>query len=117
MVRVDNNIILTDIQGFKSIEFVEDEAYLELIFTTMRENIIIPRTFYVLTEDALNEYNLLEAKDFNAFAGLLYYDAMGSYSLTDEGKEQYNLYCMMYNDGDRDDKQIDIDEFIEQYTY
>ena len=36
---------------------------------------------------------------------------------TDEGKEQYNLYCMTYNDGDKDDKQINIDEFIEQYTY
>lgn len=117
MFRIDNKIILTDIQGFKNIEFVEDEAYLELVFTEMRENIIIPRTFYVLTEDELDEYNLLEAKDFNAFVGLLHYDAMGSYSLTDEGKEQYNLYCMMYNAGDKDDKQIDIDEFVEQYTY
>ena len=122
MFRIDNKILLTDIQGLNSLEFIEndtyeDEVYLELVFTEMRENIIIPRTFYVLTEDTLDEYNLLEAKSLNAFAGTIYYDAMGSFNLTDEGKEQYNLYCMMYNDGDKDDKQIDIEEFIEKYTY
>ena len=122
MIRVDDNFVLTNIQGFKTVEFIEDdtyedEAYLELVFTDMRENIIIPRTFYVLTEDSLNEYNLLEANNLNAFTGTIYYDAMGSFNLTDKGKEQYNLYCMMYNDGDKDDKQIDIDEFIEKYTY
>ena len=68
-------------------------------------------------KDTLDEYNLLEAKSLNAFAGTIYYDAMGSFNLTDEGKEQYNLYCMIYNDGDKDDKQIDIEEFIEKYTY
>lgn len=122
MYRLDNKIILTDIQGLNNIDFFkddayEDEAYLELVFTEMRENIIIPRTFYVLTEDTLDEYNLLEANSLNAFRGIIYYDAMGSFNLTDEGKEQYNLYCMMYNDGDKDDKQIDIDEFIKKYTY
>ena len=122
MFRIDNKILLTDIQGLNSLEFIEndtyeDEVYLELVFTEMRENIIIPRTFYVLTEDTLDEYNLLEAKSLNAFAGTIYYDAMGSFNLTDEGKEQYNLYCMIYNDGDKDDKQIDIEEFIEKYTY
>lgn len=122
MYRLGDKIILTNIQGLKSIDFVEDdtyedEAYLEFTFTEMRENIIIPRTFYVLTEDSLNEYNLLDAVNFNAFAGQLSYSAMGSFALTDKGKEQYNLYCMMYNDGDKDNKQINIDEFIEQYTY
>lgn len=122
MFRIDNKILLTDIQGLNSLEFIkddtyEDEAYLELVFTEMRENIIIPRTFYVLTEDTLDEYNLLEANSLSAFAGTIYYDAMGSFNLTDKGKEQYNLYCMIYNDGYKDDKQIDIDEFIEKYTY
>lgn len=122
MIRVCDEIVLTNIQGFKNIDFVEDdtyedEAYLEISFTEMRENIIIPRTLYVLTEDSLNEYNLLDAANFNAFEGQLIYSAMGSFALTDEGKEQYNLYCMTYNDGDKDDKQINIDEFIEQYTY
>lgn len=122
MYRIDSKIILTNIQGLNSMEFIEgdtyeDKAYLELVFTEMRENIIIPRTFYVLTEDTLDEYNLLEANSLNAFRGIIFYNAMGSFNLTDEGKEQYNLYCMMYNDGYKDDKQIDIDEFIEQYTY
>ena len=122
MFRIEDKIILTNIQGLNSIEFIEgdtyeDEAYLYLVFTEMRENIIIPRTFYILTEDILDEYNFLEAKNLNAFIGMLHYKAMGSFYLTDEGKEQYNLYCMMYNDGDKDDKQIDIDEFIEKYTY
>ena len=122
MYRIKDKIILTNIQGLNSIEFTEgdtyeDEAYLYLVFTEMRENIIIPRTFYILTEDTLDEYNLLEAKNLNAFIGMLHYKAMGSFNLTDEGKEQYNLYCMMYNDGDKDDKKIDIDEFIEKYTY
>lgn len=122
MIRIDNKIILTNIQGLNSLEFIEsdtyeDKAYLELVFTEMRENIIIPRTFYVLTEDTLDEYNLLEANSLSAFAGTIYYDVMGSFNLTDEGKEQYNLYCIMYNNGDKDDKQIDIDEFIEKYTY
>ena len=122
MYRIKDKIILTNIQGLNSIEFTEgdtyeDEAYLELLFTEMRENIIIPRTFYILTEDTLDEYNLLEANSLNAFRGIIFYNTMGSFNLNDEGKEQYNLYCMMYNDEDKDNKQIDIDEFIKQYTY
>lgn len=122
MYRIKDKIILTNIQGLNSIEFIEgdtyeDEAYLYLVFTEMRENIIIPRTFYILTEDIIDEYNFLEANKLNAFIGMLNYKAMGGFYLTDEGKEQYNLYCMMYNDGDKDDKQINIDEFIEKYTY
>ena len=40
---------------------------------------------------------------------------IGEHYLSEVGKEQYNLYCMMYNDGDKDDQWLNIEEFIEQY--
>ena len=105
--------------GFKFNKGIEDKIYKQEI--CMQHNIDLKINDKIIERiskiELISKINFLEANNLNAFIGMLHYKAMGSFNLTDEGKEQYNLYCMMYNDEDKDDKQIDIDEFIEKYTY
>lgn len=57
----------------------------------------------------------MEADVFNAMAGSFKYSMMGEHCLNNAGKEQYNIYNMMYSDGDNDDTWIDVKEFIDKY--
>ena len=120
MIRGKKHIILTDIQCAANIQFYEDDygdntAVVDFTFVNMEDNIIIPKRFYVLTDECVEKYCLSGVEQINIISGTVEYYVESFYDLTDEGKEQYNLYCMTYNVGDKDDTWIDIDKFIEKY--
>lgn len=96
MIRGKKHIILTDIQCAANIQFYEDDygdntAVVDFTFVNMEDNIIIPKRFYVLTDECVEQYYLFEVTQLNSLSGSIEYYVESFYDLTDEGKEQYKL--------------------------
>ena len=125
MYRIGDKYILTEIQGFHSGHIYYSESHEGMVisaiveFNDTEQYISIPKYVFVLTSDSFELYNLEDIEDFDCDIGTTYVFKSSKRVkriLNYSGIAQYNIYNMMYTDGDKDDNWIDIRKFIEQYT-
>lgn len=123
MIRGDKYIILTGLQDIINIDFYDfedDSGLLKGVKITydgmLRDEYIIPRTIWVLSEDKIESYDIIGAVEFSMGACTIDYDLDNEYELNEAGKDMYNIYIMMSEKSKEEDIKVDIDEFLEQYT-
>lgn len=123
MIRGDKYIILTELQDIINVEFYDekdDEGVFEGVKVTFegmfRDEYIIPKTVWVLSEDKIESYDIIGANAFSMGACTIDYDLDCEYELNEAGKDMYNIYIMMSEKNKEEDIKVDIDEFLEQYT-
>ena len=123
MIRGNKYIILTALQDIINVDFYEFEddcgllKGVKITFEGMfRDEYIIPRTVWILSEDKLESYDILGANEFEMGACTIDYDLATEYELNEAGKDIYNVYIMMSEKNKEEDIKVDIDEFLEQYT-
>jgi hypothetical protein len=123
MIRGDKYIILTEVHDVINVDFYEEEdddgvfKGVKIRYQGMlRDEYIIPRTIWVLSDDKLESYDILGANEFNMGACTIDYDLSTEYELNEAGKDMYNIYIMMSEKNKEEDIKVDIDEFLEQYT-
>lgn len=125
MYRLKDKYILTEIQGFRDGYIYYSESHEGMVFSAIVEfdyteqYITLPKYVFVLSSDSFDMYTLDEMEDFDCDIGTTYIFKSSKRVkriLNYSGTEQYNMYNMMYNDGDKDDNWIDIRQFIDQYT-
>ena len=121
MLRGRNNIILNNIQGIKNVNFSKNDYgdghdLIVEIDCVAIDNIVIPKWIYALKKDVLEEYYLAETYYCDITACKLLYETDIVHELNDKGKDMYPLYCMMINRDKYADIDIDIDDFMKQYT-
>ena len=123
MIRGDKYIILTELQEIINIDIYEEEDD-EGVFKGMRvtfkgmfrDEYIIPRTIWTMSEDKLESYDILGANEFEIGACTIDYELATEYELNEAGKDIYNVYIMMSEKNKKEDIKVDINEFLEQYT-
>lgn len=125
MYRIGDKYILTEIQGFED-GYIDDnpyyggrvfEASIELNYT--EQYIKIPKYIFVLTHNSIDVYTFVDIGEIYDDIGTTYTFMLSenaSHILNSDGVSQYNIYNMMYKDGDKDDNWIDIKEFDKKYT-
>lgn len=125
MYRIGDKYVLTEIQGFidgyidYNICYQGEVFEADIELNNTEQYITIPKYVFVLKHDSIELFNFIEM-------GEIYDDTATTYTfklskkarhiLNDAGVSQYNMYNMMYNDGDKDDNWIDIKWFIDEYT-
>lgn len=123
MIRGNKYIILTALQDIINVDFYEfedDSGLLKGVKITyegmLRDEYIIPRTVWVLSEDKIESYDIIGAIEFSMGACTIDYDLDCEYELNEAGKSLYSMYIMMSEKNKEEDIKVDIDEFLEQYT-
>lgn len=123
MIRGDKYIILTEVQDVINVSFYEEEDAsgilkgAEITFEGIfRDEYTIPKTIWVLSEDTIESYDIIGAKEFSIVTCTIDYNLDYEYELNEAGKNMYNMYCMMSLKNKEEDIKVDIDEFLEQYT-
>ena len=120
MLRGNNNIVLNNMQGVTNIDFYDDETSELTVdidcLSISGYNITIPKNIYTLTDNSLKEYYLSDSIYCNAILCRFKYEEYSVYELNNKGKDMYPLYCMMIDKNKYVDIDIDIDNFIKQYT-
>lgn len=125
MYRIGDKYILTEIQGFED-GYIDDNPYYggdvfeaSIGLNDTEQYIKIPKYIFVLTHNSIDVYNFVDMGEIYDGVGTTYTFLLSenaSHILNSDGVSQYNMYNMMYNDGDKDDNWIDIKEFIRQYA-
>lgn len=126
MIRRDDYFILTKIDNMIEFERTEQEYAghkLNIVLKVdycysvvdFNEKVILPKSVVVLLEDKFDVMIIQALKPRDMESKILECVSSHYIELNEEGKDYYNMLCMMLNNNETDDNWCDINELIGKY--